>query len=180
MPRYIAFLRAVNVGGRNVAMAAMRAHFGELGLTNVETFIASGNVIFDAGASGSRVLERKIESLLAKSLGWEVSTFVRTAAEVSAIAQCRPFERKEMDSAVAFNVILLADPLKAAAAREVGKFKTAIDDFRVIGREVYWLCRKKQSDSTFTNNAFERALKVRATFRGMNTIRKLAAKYPPG
>ncbi|MGB9403045.1 MAG: hypothetical protein WCA98_05870 [Candidatus Acidiferrales bacterium] len=57
-------------------------------------------------------------------------------------------------------------------------FKSAIDDFHARGREVFWLCKKKQSDSKFTNAAFERALGIRATFRGMNTIAKLAAKYP--
>jgi hypothetical protein len=51
--------------------------------------------------------------------------------------------------------------------------------FHVHGREVYWLCRKKQSASTFSNNAFEKALKLGATFRGMNTIKKLAAKIRP-
>ena len=58
-------------------------------------------------------------------------------------------------------------------------FKTAIDDFHVHGREIYWLCRKGQSDSTFSNAAMERKLRISATFRGMNTIRRLAEKYPP-
>jgi uncharacterized protein (DUF1697 family) len=69
--------------------------------------------------------------------------------------------------------------MDAATSRSVQNFKTDIDNFHVHGREVYWLCRKKQSESTFSNNAFEKALKLRATFRGMNTIKKLAAKYPP-
>ena len=70
--------------------------------------------------------------------------------------------------------------MDAATSRSVQNFKTDIDNFHVHGREVYWLCRKKQSESTFSNNAFEKALKLRATFRGMNTIKKLAVKYPPG
>jgi uncharacterized protein (DUF1697 family) len=55
--------------------------------------------------------------------------------------------------------------------------RTSIDDFHVNGREMYWLCRKKQSESTFSNARFEKALGGRATFRGVNTIVKLAAKY---
>ena len=57
------------------------------------------------------------------------------------------------------------------------RMKTGIDDFHVHGREVYWLCLNNQSGSTFSNVKFERALKVRATFRGVNTVAKLAAKF---
>jgi uncharacterized protein (DUF1697 family) len=55
--------------------------------------------------------------------------------------------------------------------------QTEIDDFHIHGREVYWLCRKKQSESRFSNALFEKRLKFPATFRGMNTVRKLAARY---
>ena len=55
--------------------------------------------------------------------------------------------------------------------------KTDIDDFHVNGREVYWLCRKKQSESTFSNVRFEKLIKASVTFRGVNTVAKLATKY---
>ena len=58
-------------------------------------------------------------------------------------------------------------------------FKTDIDDFHTNGREVYWLCRTGQSESTFNNASMERTLKIRATFRGINTVARLAAKYGP-
>ena len=179
MPRFIAFLRAINVGGRNVTMTALRAHFEKLSLTKVETFISSGNVIFEAKEDDARALRRKIESHLARSLGWEVSAFLRTDSEVAAIAGRRPFSEKEIESAAAFNVAFLAESLDEAGSQSVAKFKTGIDDFHVWGREVYWLCRKKQSESAFSNKAFEKALKRRATFRGMATVKKLAEKYPP-
>jgi hypothetical protein len=54
-----------------------------------------------------------------------------------------------------------------------------IDDFQVQGCEVYWLCRTRQSDSKFNNVRFEKMLNVRATWRGMNTIQRLIAKYAP-
>jgi hypothetical protein len=56
--------------------------------------------------------------------------------------------------------------------------KTEIDDFHVHGREVYWLCKKRQGESTFSNLRFEKFVKARTTFRGVNTIARLAAKYP--
>jgi len=160
-------------------MQQLRAQFEALGLEKVETFIASGNVIFETRNWSMVKLEQKVESQLAKALGYEVSAFIRTDMEVAEIARSRPFVAKEVKTAGAFNVAFLAHPLNAASALRVQEFKTDIDDFRVRGREVFWLCRRKQSESRFSNNAFEKALKVRATFRGMSTISKLAAKYPP-
>lgn len=176
MQKYIAFLRAINVGGRIVKMEALRAHFESLGFTDVETFIASGNVIFDAKGKED-ALRRKIEAHLEAALAHEVGTFLRTPAEVGAISQFVAFDATLMTSAQALNVALLHEPLDENARETLMSLRTDIDEFSVNGREVYWLCRKKQSDSKFSNALFERKLKVQATFRGINTVRKLAEKY---
>src|SRR3990172_10885160 len=110
------------------------------------------------------------------SLGYEVSTFVRTEGEVATIAGYRPFRKSLLQGAEALNIGFLARPLSSEARKTLLALKTDIDDFHVQGREVYWLCRRKQSGSTFSNVLFERTLKVRATFRAMSTITKLAAK----
>jgi len=178
MSRFIAFLRAVNVGGRTVKMDELRVSFEALGFTKVETFIASGNVIFDSRARDDVALQRKIEVQLQKSLGYEVKTFVRSDAEVAAVAQYQPFGAELMKSMVALNVAFLAEPPSAEAQQALHKLKTDIDEFHVHDREIYWLCRKKQSESTFSNAVLEKTLKLRATLRGMNTLLKLAAKYP--
>jgi uncharacterized protein (DUF1697 family) len=179
MPRLIAFLRAINVGGHTVTMAQLRQEFEALGLKDVETFIASGNVIFASRSTDLTALEKKIESRLRAALGFEVATFVRPDAEVAAVAGYRPFPAAALESAGAFCVGFLEKPLDAAAARALMTFKTDIDDFHVKGREVYWLCKKRQGESTFSNVNMERALKVRATFRGMNTVVRLAGKHGP-
>ncbi len=179
MPRFVAFLRAINVGGHTVKMEDLRALFEALGFSKVETFIASGNVIFDSKARDMAALERRIEAHLQESLGYEVKTFVRSDAEIAAIARYQPFKEALMKSAVALNVAFLAEPLSTQAQQTLlSRFRTEIDDFHVHGREIYWLCRKKQSESEFSNAVLEKALKLRATFRGMNSIAKLAAKYP--
>lgn len=178
MSRFIAFLRAVNVGGRTVKMDELRALFEALGFAEVETFIASGNVIFGGKARDMAALERKIEAHLQQSLGYEVKTFVRSDAEIAAIAQYQPFDAARMKSAAALNVAFLAEPLTAEARQALYKLRTDIDEFHVHGREIYWLCRRKQSESTFSNAVLEKTLKLRATLRGMNTLLKLAAKYP--
>ncbi len=177
MARYIAFLRAINVGGRIVKMEALQAHFESLGFTDVETFIASGNVIFDAQGK-EEALRHKIEAPLEAALGHEVTTFLRTPAEVCAVSQFAAFDAALMTSAQALNVAFLHEPLDEIARETLMELRTDIDEFSVNGREVYWLCRKKQSASKFSNALFERKLKVQTTFRGINTVRKLAEKYP--
>jgi uncharacterized protein (DUF1697 family) len=177
MPRYIAFLRAINVGGHTVKMDDLRRYFEELGFANVETFIASGNVIFESTAKNTRSLERKIEEHLCADLGYEVATFIRTDAELSAIAQYQPFSPSALKTAQALNVAFLAGPLDAASQKKLMALRTDIDDFHIHGREVYWLCKKKQSESTFSNAALEKTIGQSSTIRGMNTIQKMAAKY---
>jgi uncharacterized protein (DUF1697 family) len=181
MLRLIAFLRAINVGGHTVTMAQLRKEFEALDLKDVETFIASGNVIFTSRSKDLAALEKRIESRLRASLGFEVATFVRSVAEVAALAKYRPFAEAQFASASegAFCVGFLDKTLDAAAVKALMAFKTDIDDFHTRGREVFWLCQKRQGESTFTNMNMERALKIRATFRGMNTVVRLAAKYRP-
>jgi uncharacterized protein (DUF1697 family) len=178
MAQYIAFLRAINVGGHTVKMEALRELFTGMGFAGVETFIASGNVIFESEGEPAG-LEQRIETGLQAALGYEVVTFVRTPVEVAAIAQTQPFPQAEFDSGVAFNVGFLKEPLSREAQLALTALTTDIDDFRAPGREVYWLCRTKQSDSTFSNVVFEKKVKARTTFRGMNTIQRLVEKVAP-
>ncbi len=178
MPRLIAFLRAINVGGHTVTMDALRGHFQALGLKGVESFIASGNVIFTAPAKDLQTLEQQIEERLEKKLGFEVKTFIRTDAEVAAIANHQGYPAARVKAAGAYCIGFLAQPLGAAGTRTLMTLKSGDDDFQVQGREVYWLCKTRQSESAFSNAVFERALKLSATWRGANTVVKLAAKYP--
>ena len=176
MPRYIAFLRAINVGGRIVKMDYLRELFEGMGLSGVQTFIASGNVIFDSSKSAS-ALATAIQASLQDALGYEVATFIRTPKEVATIAVYKPFSDLELEAAGALNVAFLASALDKTAQAKLMGLETDIDRFHHHGREVYWLCRTKQSESKFSNAVFERTLKVQATFRGISTVKKLALKY---
>jgi len=175
MTRYIAFLRAINVGGHVVKMDALRGLFESLGFSNVETFIASGNVLFETNLNGN--LEKKIESKLREALGYDVATFIRTDAELKAIANYKAFAQSQLDAATAFNVAFLKESLDDNSNQKVRSLRTDLDDFHVHGRELYWLCQKKQSDSTFSNAVLEKTLGRPSTIRGVNTIQKIAAKY---
>jgi uncharacterized protein (DUF1697 family) len=179
MTRYIAFLRAINVGGHVVKMEALRALFESMHFASVETFIASGNVIFEAGGKDVSALRTTIEKSLSKALGYEVTTFLRTDSEVEAIARYQPFPAAATATAATFCVGFMSAPLDAEATRRALALKTAIDDFHVHGSEFYWLGGLKQSESKFTAAVLEKALIIRVTFRNMNTVQKLAAKFPP-
>jgi uncharacterized protein (DUF1697 family) len=176
MPRLVAFLRAINVGGRNVKMEVLRAHFTALGLKEVETFIASGNVIFQAPARGAAALAPKIEKQLAREMGYEVDVFLRTEHEVAEIARHPAFGPAQVKVARAFCVGFLTKALDGAAKKKLDALRSEVDDFHVHGREVYWLCQRMQSESKFNNAVFERATGVRATWRSLSTIQKLAAQ----
>jgi len=175
-PRLFAFLRAINVGGHTVTMDKLRAIFEDLGLKDVQTFIASGNVLFTSPGTSIPALERKIAARLEASLGYEVATFIRTAPELVALAAYRPFPGAQIRGAGAFCVGFLGRPLDATAKKSLASLENEIDDFKVHGREVYWLCRVKQSDSKFSNTVFEKKTGVRVTFRGGSTVAKLAVK----
>lgn len=179
MQRLIAFLRAINVGGHTVKMEDLRKLFEELEFSNVETFIASGNVIFDASDKDIRALEQQIETHLHKALGYEVATFVRSAAELAAIAKYQPFPEAELaGKGASLYIAFLQDEPSDKAREDLMAFRTDEDDFHVHGREMYWLRRGNMSNSKFSGALLEKTLKMRATMRNSTTAQKLAAKYP--
>ena len=176
MHRCVAFLRAVNVGGRSVRMDALRAAFEALALTNVETFIASGNVIFDSRARDHAALERNIEAQLLASFGFEIHTFVRALADVATVAAHPVFDTPAQTQVVGF----LRGAPTPAALQAVERMSTDADRLQVHGRELFWLSENRRSESVFSNAAFERALDMRSTFRGLSTLRKLVARHAAG
>jgi uncharacterized protein (DUF1697 family) len=174
---YFAFLRAINVGGHTVKMEHLRQHFESMGFSKVETFIASGNVIFESSSKNIISLENKIETELNKALSYEVATFIRTGRELDNIAAHQAFPQPIQDSATAFNIAFLKEPLDKIQVSYLMALKTDIDDFSVNDREIYWLCRKKQSESKFSNAVLEKKLGVKSTLRGANTINKMVEKH---
>ena len=174
---YIAFLRAINVGGRTIKMDHLRSLFAEMDFVNVATFIASGNVIFGSPETDTAALERAIEDGLQDRLGYRVDTFIRTPAELATVAATWPFNEADRDAAhTLFIAFLGAAPDDAARARLMA-YTTSVDAFHVDGREVYWLRRDALGDSSFAGGALEKALGMPATVRNGRTVEKLAVKY---
>jgi uncharacterized protein (DUF1697 family) len=179
MPRYFAFLRAVNVGGRTIKMERLRALFEELGFENVETFIASGNVIFEGPPGKREALERKIEQHLEEALGYEVATFIRTHDELCEVAQRQPFRDVADAAEHSLYVTFLREEPTAEQKKAIEACRSDVDELRVQGRELYWLCRTKITDSKVTAAQLGKAAPIAGTMRNMTTVRRLVAKYDP-
>lgn len=176
MTLFIAFLRAINVGGRTVKMDYLRSLFEQVGYTGVETFIASGNVIFHSPAEDTRALEQQIEGHLQRELGYEVATFIRTPAELAGVATHQPFPSAGIEANTLYIGFLQASP-NDDAQQKLMALQTPLDELCVHGRELYWLCRKSISQSAVSGAKIERALGMPTTLRNGTTVRKLAEKY---
>ena len=176
MPRYFAFLRAINVGGHTVTNDELKKLFAGAGVKGAETFIASGNVSFE-GTGKAPALEKKIEAHFEKKLGYEVKTFLRTRAELEEVAATKPFPKARHASATVLTVGFLAEAPTAAVKKLIEGFSDAESDLTVVGREAYWLCQVNQSASAFFKVPFERKVGMACTWRNMNTVDRLLAKF---
>jgi uncharacterized protein (DUF1697 family) len=178
MPKYVAFLRAINVGGHTIKMDYLRQLFVVMKFSNVETFIASGNVIFDSTSKSAKALERKIEDYLQQTLGYEVATFVRSTSEVVDVAHYKPFREAELNGeGNVLYIAFVADRPSDVSKDKLLSLTTEVDEFHIYGREVYWLRRTKVGESKFSGALLEKTLGMPATLRNSTTVKKIAAKY---
>jgi uncharacterized protein (DUF1697 family) len=178
MPKYIAFLRAINVGGHTVKMDHLKILFEKMGFENIETFIASGNVVFESKSKSVDSIKKKIENDLEKSLGYKVATFIRTTNELKDISEYKAFKDSDLENE---NNTLYIGFLDSAPYKEnqnkVYAMQDAANEFQFNKKELYWLCRKNFSDSGISGNKLEKALGMSTTMRNSTTIKKMAAKF---
>ncbi len=140
MTKYIAFLRAVNVGGRFVKMEDLKGHFAMPGFKNISTYIQSGNVVFEHSETDAAVLEGKIEKKLLKELGYEVKTFLRTPAELEVIIKKNPFKKVPED--MGLHVSFLSAEPDGALVKQLLLLQTEHEQFRFVNTEAYILVKK--------------------------------------
>ena len=158
-------------------MDALRRMFEAWGGTNVETFIASGNVIFDSSRRNAEIAERLIEKHVHQALGYPSLTYLRSITELAAIAAHQPFPQEEFDQGAKLWVGFMKQTPGRSAVKEVLALRGEYDDFAVEGRELYWLRRANFMESLGNGPPLERILGAPITTRNVNTVRRLAAKY---
>jgi uncharacterized protein (DUF1697 family) len=178
MPRFVAFLRGMNLGGRRISNDDLRAAFEGLELTEVATFRASGNVIFDGpDGVGGTDLSAKIEAGLADALGYEVPVFLRSCEQVSKIASREPFPAAEVArSAGKLQVALLPDSPGKLVRRDALGMATDEDLLAIEGSELYWLPSGGISETDLDLKTLESGLGP-WTMRTMGTVEQIAAKH---
>jgi uncharacterized protein (DUF1697 family) len=171
--KYVAFLRAINVGGHAIIkMADLKKMFESAGLENVQTYIQSGNVIFES-EEGAESLAKQIEPQLEKAAEYKIHLFVRTMREVQAIAEKAPFTAKADETV--FVAFLDKKPDKKTQ-QAVLSFKSEADDFIFKGHELYNL-RRDREKSVFSSTFLEKILKMPTTTRNLTTITKIVKKF---
>ncbi len=176
MPRYFAFLRAISAGrGRTVKMETLRQLFESLGFSGVATYIASGNVIFETGATNTAALERRIEKRLQEALGYSVPVYLRTNEELIALVNDNPFP-PFLGAGVEVGIIFLPARLSAAGARDLLALQSETDEFQIHGREIYWL-RRRLPEGSRVPVLLDETLGMPFTIRTPRTIGQLAARY---
>jgi uncharacterized protein (DUF1697 family) len=177
MPRYFAFLRGINVGGHRIKMDRLREHVEALGFEHVETFIASGNVIFSSASRDVHAMEERIARHLWEALGYEVPTFIRSQPELESIMTFERTDPAPTDESV--YVIFLPEEADIDLRRSLDNLSTERDRFEFAGREAYWLIRGKLSESPLFGMGLAKMTGgASTTMRNMTTVRRLVAKYP--
>ena len=179
MIRYAAFLRAVNVGGRTVRMADLSIRLAALGLRDVKTYIASGNVSFASPLPEAAVTQR-IEAALLGWLGYPVATMVRPWSELEALAAANPFKGIARPVDAKLYVAFLWEPPKFHPRLPRISEKSGLTLFRVDGREAF-LVAQRLPDGQFgvPNMPLEKELGVPTTTRNWNTILRMLSQGSP-
>jgi uncharacterized protein (DUF1697 family) len=175
MTTYIALLRGINVGGhRLIKMADLKAMFVALGFGGAQTYIQSGNVVFDADEAEQPLRER-IEQQIAATFGFPVVVALRTHDELARVIMACPFAQDTLAEGERLYVALLAETPASVGIERMLASKIEPDEFRVVGREVYLLYRQTMRATLLTNNLLESKLGVPSTMRNWRTLTTLAA-----
>ena len=170
--RYAAFLRAVNVGGRVVKMDELKKLFQLPGISNISSYIQSGNLIFDAKETDVTKLQIKIEKSLFIALQYEVKVFLVTLPRLDLIIKQVPYNG--LSETQQLYVTFLNEVPDAKLMQPLNALQTATELFTLVDTQLY-LCVEKGTygNSQFSNTFFEKKLKVKATTRNWNTMLKM-------
>ena len=170
MPRFAAFLRGVNVGGKNkLPMKDLVALFEKAGATDVRTYVQSGNVVFDAPARAAGGLAASITQLVATKFGHAPVVILRTKDELEAAIEANPFLARNPDLG-RLHVMFLADEPAAERAASLDPNRSPGDEYALAGRDIYLYLPGGVATSKLTNAYFDAKLKTVSTGRNWRTV----------
>jgi len=168
---YVALLRAINTGNRRIKMVDLRAIYESMGYADVATYIATGNVIFDAP---SPPLVAELEDRFLERFGFASEVFLRTAFDIRSIVEAVPWTGDDDVVEVSF---LEREP-QSAQARALEATATEPEVLVVAGREVFFLRGLGRGVATIHKESTSmRILDMKMTRRGVSTIKQIDARY---
>ena len=175
MAEYVAFLRAINVGGSSIVrMADLREAFLTAGCRNVRTYIASGNVLFESRVNNDLALARKIRRAIAERVAMEPAIMLRSLKDLEALVERDPFRKLRHDRTAKFYVAFLAEAPSTSVRFPLTHEKEALDVIGVTGRDAFVVSRPKANGFYgFPNTFLEQALGAVGTTRNWSTVSKL-------
>jgi len=168
---YIGLLRGINVGGhKKIAMAELKMVLSNSGLENVQTYIQSGNIIFQSSSEDVNELEAIIHKSILDHFGFQVPVLVRTRQHLQTIFDNCPFsdEKKENSHFTMLSNIPNKELVKEASEKVYPK-----EEFVIVNDCIYFYCTNGYGKAKFNLNFFERKLNVDATSRNYKTMVKL-------
>ena len=171
MSRRIVLLRAVNVGGAKLPMADLRAMAADLGATDVETYIASGNLVCTLPARRSpEAFDRALESAIEERFGYFREAISRSLAEVEKALKAHPFE--VLEPKYSYVTFLLSKPTKAAIEK-ARTYETGDDRWEVVGKDLHIRYATGAGRPQMKDAQIGKALAVPGTARNLNTVQAL-------
>mgnify|MGYP000231363374 CR=1 FL=1 len=174
MNTYIALLRGINVSGqKKILMAEFRILLEKNGFLNVQTYIQSGNVVFNSPATDVHELASQMEQVISIQYGFEVPTLVLSPQEIRLAVEQNPFkENPSMDETQTYFTFLKEQPSKEGIqAFEATSYPE--ETFILKDKVVYYSCAIGFGKAKFTNRMMEKKLGTRSTTRNNKTIQKL-------
>jgi len=174
MPRFVAFLRAVNLGGNTtLRMEALRETLGTARFGPVETILQSGNVLLSSDALDAPALETRLERLLDRSFGLRTDVLARTADEWHEVVRRNPFPEAARDDPSHLTVLILKSPARTGAWEDLARGIQGREVVKAAGRWGYLVYPDGIGQSRLTLERIERALGTRGTLRNWNTTLKI-------
>ena len=171
--KYIAFLRGINVGGKNkVKMETLREVFSSLGFENVKTYINSGNIIFGTGKTHDKKLAAKIEKAIEKEFSLSIKVIVRSIVEIEEIVKNNPFDG-QFENDKDLHVFFLDEEMPEEKREMLLSNNNENEMFYVRGREIFCLLRVSVLDSLMGKDYIAKKLKISSTARNWRTVNKI-------
>lgn len=171
MKNAIALLRGINVSGqKKIKMAELRDSLSNAGLQNVQTYIQSGNIVFDSESDDKEYLQGMVQSIILKDFGFEVPTLIINGKDVNDILKANPFS-DDGENRLYYVLLKNAPAEDEKSAFNALQFEN--EDFHMTDACVYLFCKKGYGNAKLNNNLIERKLKVEATTRNHKTMLKL-------